>query len=42
MQNENNKQIDTTLPILPISSVASALNVHQRTLRIYDREGNSS
>lgn len=41
MQKETNKskQIDTTLPILPISSVASALNVHQRTLRIYDSEG---
>lgn len=25
--------------LLPISSVALALNVHQRTLRIYDKEG---
>ncbi|MBR5304086.1 MAG: MerR family transcriptional regulator [Candidatus Gastranaerophilales bacterium] len=40
MQKEkNNKKIDTALPILPISSVATALNVHQRTLRIYDTEG---
>ena len=40
MQKESkNKQIDTSLPILPISSIASALNVHQRTLRIYDKEG---
>ena len=38
MQKEN-KTVDTTMPILPISSVASALNVHQRTLRIYDSEG---
>lgn len=39
MQNTNNQQVDTTLPILPISSVATALNVHQRTLRIYDSQG---
>ena len=39
MQNKKNKPIDTTLPILPISSIASALNVHQRTLRIYDTQG---
>ena len=38
MQKEN-KTVDTAMPILPISSVASALNVHQRTLRIYDSEG---
>ena len=28
-----------SLAILPISSIAQALNVHQRTLRIYDKEG---
>ena len=33
------QSIKTNLPILPISAVASALNVHQRTLRIYDSEG---
>ena len=38
MQKEN-KTVNTAMPILPISSVASALNVHQRTLRIYDSEG---
>ena len=38
-QNDKNKSIDTNLAILPISSVAQALNVHQRTLRIYDKEG---
>lgn len=27
------------LPILPIGALAQALNVHQRTLRIYDKEG---
>ena len=40
MQKETKKQaMNTTLAILPISSIASALNVHQRTLRIYDNEG---
>lgn len=41
MQKEINKKqaVDTSLAILPISSIASALNVHQRTLRIYDTEG---
>ncbi len=38
-EKNKNKSIDTTLAILPISSVAQALNVHQRTLRIYDKEG---
>ena len=37
MQKENN--LDTSLAILPISSVASTIGVHQRTLRIYDKEG---
>lgn len=40
MQNETKKQIlNTKLALLPISSIASALNIHQRTLRIYDTEG---
>ena len=40
MQKDAKKQpINTTLAILPISSIASALNIHQRTLRIYDSEG---
>lgn len=38
-ENNNNQPIDTTLAILPISSIAQALNIHQRTLRIYDKEG---
>ena len=41
MQKETKKKetIKTNLAILPISTIASALNVHQRTLRIYDNEG---
>ena len=35
----NTNGINADLAILPISSMASALNVHQRTLRIYDNEG---
>ncbi len=38
-EKNNNQYIDTTLAILPISAIAQALNVHQRTLRIYDKEG---
>lgn len=40
-QKEKNKKqaIDTSLAILPISAIAQALEVHQRTLRIYDAEG---
>ena len=38
-KNINNQPINTSLAILPISSIAQALNVHQRTLRIYDKEG---
>ena len=38
-ENKNKQQIDSSLAILPISSIATALNVHQRTLRIYDTEG---
>lgn len=38
-ENNNNQPIDTTLAVLPISSIAQALNIHQRTLRIYDKEG---
>lgn len=37
MQKENH--IETNAAILPISVIASTLNVHQRTLRIYDAEG---
>ena len=33
------KNLETTLSILPISTIASALGIHQRTLRIYDAEG---
>lgn len=36
---KNTKKMDSKLAILPISSIATALNVHQRTLRIYDNEG---
>ena len=32
-------ETDTSLAMLPISSMAQALGVHQRTLRIYDKEG---
>ncbi len=38
-KNINNQPINMSLAILPISSIAQALNVHQRTLRIYDKEG---
>ena len=37
MQKEKN--LDSNLAILPIGSVASILDVHPRTLRIYDKEG---
>ena len=33
------KENGTILPILPIGSMAQALQVNQRTLRIYDKEG---
>ena len=40
MGKETKKQpLNTSLAVLPISTIASALNVHQRTLRIYDNEG---
>ena len=41
MEKKNNKKetIKTSLAILPIGTIAQALNVHQRTLRIYDTEG---
>lgn len=39
LKNKNkNKELDR-LAILPISAIANALGVHQRTLRIYDKEG---
>ncbi len=39
MSATKQETINTALPILPISAVAQALNVHQRTLRIYDTQG---
>ena len=33
------KLIDTNIPILPIGAIAQSLNVHQRTLRIWDKAG---
>ncbi len=40
MQKDVAKEtLNGDIAILPISSIAAALNVHQRTLRIYDREG---
>ncbi len=41
MQKEKSKKqpLNTSLAVLPISTIAAALNVHQRTLRIYDNEG---
>lgn len=39
MSVSSKETINTNLPILPISAVAQALNVHQRTLRIYDTQG---
>ena len=39
MVKEQKKHNALMLPILPIGSVAQAVNVNQRTLRIYDKEG---
>ena len=40
MHKKTDKElIDTKLAILPIGSVAQSLGIHQRTLRIYDKEG---
>ena len=39
MQKDDSQVINTKIAILPISSVAQTLNVHQRTLRIYDKAG---
>ena len=39
MSIPSKETINTNLPILPISAIAQALNVHQRTLRIYDTQG---
>lgn len=36
---KNQESINSSLAILPISSIAQALGVHQRTLRIYDAQG---
>lgn len=38
-KTKQNKTLNTSMAILPISAIAAALNVHQRTLRIYDNEG---
>lgn len=38
MKNDENI-VDLNFPSLPISIVAETLNVHVRTLRIYDKEG---
>jgi len=39
LMQKNIEKDDKKLPILPISAVAKVLNVHQRTLRIYDEHG---
>lgn len=39
MSKDEKQLIDGNIPVLPIGSVAQALGVHQRTLRIYDKEG---
>lgn len=40
MQKEANKQsLNMDIAILPISAISEALDVHQRTLRIYDKQG---
>jgi MerR family transcriptional regulator/heat shock protein HspR len=40
MKNKQNSEItDLDAPLFPISVLATELNVHQRTLRIYDDEG---
>jgi len=42
LRMQKNQKINTLngdIPILPISSIAITLNVTQRTLRIYDKEG---
>jgi DNA-binding transcriptional MerR regulator len=38
LKKEKNTGMDKAAPMIPISVVASILNVHQRTLRIYDAE----
>ena len=35
----NKEKFSNELPILPIGAISQALGVHQRTLRIYDKEG---
>lgn len=39
MNTEKKEKINTSLAILPIGIVAQTLNVHQRTLRIWDSQG---
>jgi len=38
IQNQENAGLNSTKPMFPISVVADILQVHQRTLRIYDDE----
>lgn len=35
----NKEKFKNDLPILPIGAISQTLNIHQRTLRIYDKEG---
>ncbi len=39
LMKKNSTTNKNELAILPISAISQALNVHQRTLRIYDKEG---
>ncbi|MBQ2983239.1 MAG: MerR family transcriptional regulator [Candidatus Gastranaerophilales bacterium] len=39
MKKDIKKTIKTELSFLPIGAIAQSLGVHQRTLRIYDKEG---
>ena len=39
MEQDKKNSLEASLALLPISTIAQVLNVHQRTLRIYDREG---
>ena len=37
--SKNNNNINPSVPLFSISIISEILNVHQRTLRIYDEEG---
>ena len=39
MEQDKKNSLEASLALLPISTIAQVLNVHQRTLRIYDAEG---